>query len=80
MIGHYCMQKEMKRALARDAAGECAIVPVVVRACRFDKLPLGRIQAIVPGGKPVDEHEKKDAAWLDVTKQLDRAIPGLKKR
>ncbi len=26
----YCMQKEMTRALAREAAGQCAIVPIVV--------------------------------------------------
>jgi len=55
-------------------------VPVVVRACRFDKLPLGDIEAILPGGKPVDEHERTDSAWFEVTKQLDRVIARLKRR
>jgi len=76
----YCMQKEMQRALERDAAGQCAIVPVVVRACPFTKLELGQIQAIQPKGKPVKTHKDRDAAWLEVTKQLDRVITRLKKR
>ncbi len=76
----YCMQKEMQRALERDAAGECAIVPIVVRACRFEKLEVGQLQAILPKAKPIKQHKDRDAAWLDVTKQLDRVIAQLKKR
>jgi hypothetical protein len=76
----YCTQKEMKIALARDLAGECAIVPIVVRACRFDKLELGKIQAILPKGKPIKQHKDRDAAWLEVTQQLDRVIAKLKRQ
>lgn len=75
----YCMQKEMQWALARDAAGECAIVPIVVRNCRFDKLTVGKIQAILPDAKPIKNHRDRDAAWLEVTKQLDKVIARLKK-
>lgn len=76
----YCMHKEMDRALERDTAGECAIVPIVVRSCRFDKLEVGQTQAILPKAKPIKEHKDRDAAWLEVTKQLDRVIARLKKR
>lgn len=76
----YCMQDEMKRALERDAAGECVIVPIVVRACRFEKLDVGKIQAILPNGKPIKQHKDRDVAWLEVTKQLDRVLARLKKR
>ena len=74
----YCFLKEMERACERDKAGECAIVPVVVRACAFTKLELGELQAIVPNGKPVKQNRDRDAAWLEVTKQLDRVIANLK--
>jgi hypothetical protein len=37
-------------------------------------LKLGGIQAILPGRKPVADHDKSDAAWFDVTKQLDTVI------
>jgi len=76
----YCMQKEWEIAKQRDAKGECAIVPIVVRACRFDKLEVGQIQAIYPGGKQIKAHRDRDAAWLEVTKQLDRVITRLKKQ
>lgn len=79
MGSYFCMEKELALAVERHGKGECEIVPVIVRASRFDKLPLGKIQAIIPGNKPVDEHEKKDPAWLEVTKQLDRVIARMKK-
>jgi internalin A len=73
----YCFLKEMRRARERDEAGECAIVPIVVRACAFSKLELGQLQAILPNGKPVKQNKDRDAAWLEVTKQLDRVIARL---
>jgi internalin A len=76
----YCYLKEMKRAVEGDAAGECAVLPVVIRACAFQKLELGQIQAILPNGKPIKQHQDRDAAWLAVTNQLDAVIAKLKKR
>jgi internalin A len=75
----YCYLKEMAIARERDKAGVCAIVPIVVRACQYTKLELGDIQAILPGGKPIKQHKDRDAAWLEVTKQLDRVIPSVYK-
>jgi internalin A len=75
----YCMEKELPRVMARRQKGGCAIVPIVIRACRYDKLELGDIQAILPGGKPVNEHKKQDSAWMEVTKQLDRVLAKLKR-
>jgi internalin A len=80
IASNYCYVKEMQRALERDAAGECAIVPIVVRACPYEKLELGQMQAIVPGRRPIEEHKHRAAAWLEVTKQLDRVIANLKNK
>jgi len=41
---------------------------------------LGRLQAILPNGKPIKQNKDRDAAWLDVTKQLDKVIARLKQR
>jgi len=76
----YCFKQEMQIARERDKAGECAIVPIVVRACRYDQVELGRLQAILPNGKPIKQNKDRDAAWLDVTKQLDKVIARLKQR
>lgn len=74
----YCVQKEMKIAIKREARGECAIVPIVVRACRSDKMPIGKIQAICPNGKPIKNSRDRDVAWKQVTEQIDRVIKDLR--
>lgn len=70
----YCFRKEMQIAREREMAGDCTIVPIVVRACAYEKLALGQLQAILPNGKPVKQNKDRDAAWLEVTKQLDKVI------
>ena len=70
----YCFQKEMQIARERETAGDCTIFPIVVRACAYEKLELGELQAILPNGKPVKQNKDRDAAWLEVTKQLDKVI------
>jgi internalin A len=80
MRSYYCMDKELKRAVERHERGECELVPVVVRACRFEKLELGRIQAILPGGKSVKQYTDRDRAWLEVTKQIDRVIARVRRK
>src|SRR5262249_7104235 len=64
----YCMGRELPRVLGRNARGECEIIPIVVRACRYDKLALGTIQVVLPGGKSIDEYDKRDRAWEHVTR------------
>lgn len=75
----YCMDRELPRAMERQARGECELIPIVIRACRYDKLDLGKIQAILPKGKPIDEHDKKDPAWEAVTRKLDLVLRRIKK-
>jgi internalin A len=74
------MDKELPLAMERRAKGECEIVPITVRTCRYDKLELGAIKAIEPNAKPINKHRDRDSAWLEVTKELDRVIEKLKNR
>ncbi|MFL5354924.1 toll/interleukin-1 receptor domain-containing protein [Archangium sp.] len=48
----YCMEKELPRALSRREAGACELVPIVIRACRYDKLDLGKIRPSSPVANP----------------------------
>ena len=76
---NYCMQVEAKRALERAEKGECAVVPIVIRACPFEKLELGTIQAIPPNRKPVKEHRDRDKAWKLVCGKLELVFARLRK-
>jgi internalin A len=71
----YAMNKEIPAALRRP---ECVLVPIVVRPSRADKLDVGKLQAILPGGKAVSQHDRPDDAWMEVTQHLDRVIARLK--
>lgn len=72
----FCIEKELARAVELGIE----VVPILIRACRYDKeLRLGGIQAIRPGGKPVETADN-DAAWVQVTRQLDKVIERVRKR
>jgi hypothetical protein len=74
IASQYAMEKEVPAALARQ---DCVVVPIEVRPCRADKLELGEIQAIRPGGKAISQHDRVDDAWMEVTRHLDRVLAGL---
>jgi internalin A len=76
MRSDYAMEKEVPYALKRHERGECVVIPVVARPARWEKL-FGSIQAVMPHGKPVSQAADKDAAWEEVTKQLDKVIARL---
>jgi hypothetical protein len=76
----YCMQVETKRALERAAEGKCAVVPVVIRACPYEQLDLGAIQAILPDRNPVKNHRDRDTAWKLVCQELERVFARLRQR
>jgi hypothetical protein len=77
LASQYVMEKEVPAALARK---DCVVVPIEVRPCRADKLELGEIQAIRPGGKAISQHDRADDAWMEVTRHLDRVFAGLTSR
>jgi internalin A len=70
----YCIEKELTRALERNASGEIAVVPVAVRKSRVEITPIGKLQIIEPGGKAVEDHRKRSSAWYEVTGQLNEVI------
>lgn len=54
--------------------GDCEVAPVLVRQCWFDRAPVGALQIIRPGDRAVDDHDKRDPAWMEVLRKLDKVI------
>jgi TIR domain len=52
----YCYGVEMARAIEREQAKMARAIPVIIRFCNWQPTPLGRLQVLPPGGRPV-------AAW-----------------
>jgi hypothetical protein len=74
LASDYCYDKEMKRALARHEAGQCTVIPVILRPCDWHDAPFGGLLAAPKDGKPITQWPDLDSAFLDVTQAIKRAL------
>lgn len=77
LASSYCFGVEMKRALERGAAGECVVIPVIVRPCDWMHPPLSDLLAVPRDGKAITMWPNYDEAMKDVTLQIRRAVTKL---
>jgi tetratricopeptide (TPR) repeat protein len=67
----YIRDHELEPALAREARGECVVVPVIVRDTPlWEESAFARLQVLPTGGKPVKAWRSRDKAWKDVVENL----------
>jgi hypothetical protein len=76
LASDYCYEKEMGRALERHEAGECKVIPVILRPCDWHDAPFGKLLAAPRDGKPITQWPDIDEAFLDVTRAIKSALPG----
>lgn len=74
----YCWDKEMIRALERHRAGKARVVPIILRPCDWQSSPLGELQALPRGGKPVTRWADRDEGFLDVVRGIRVVIEELR--
>jgi hypothetical protein len=70
----YCFGREMGRALERHTAGECVVIPVVLRACDWKATPFAHLLAVPRDGRPVTQWPDRDEAFLDVAQSVRKAL------
>ena len=68
----------MDRARERHVRGSCRIVPVVVRACMWDRTSLAALQAVPRDGRPVESAPDRDVAWREVGDAIGRVAEELR--
>lgn len=66
----YCYSTEMKRALERHEAGECIVIPVILRPVDWFGTPIGKLQALPTSGKPVTTWPDMDDAFSDIARNI----------
>ncbi|WP_316159458.1 TIR domain-containing protein [Bradyrhizobium sp. SZCCHNRI3042] len=74
LASDYCYEKEMTRALERHEAGECTVIPVILRPCDWHDAPFGGLLATPKDGKPITQWPDLDTAFLDITQAIKRAL------
>lgn len=73
----YCYDQEMRRATERHAAGECRVIPVILRPVLWEETQFARFQVLPRGGVPVTTWTHADEALLDVARGVRTAIQDL---
>jgi len=62
----YCYKREFEVALERQDATQAQIIPIIIRPVAWEDTPIGKLQALPTGGKPVTTWKNMDQAFLDI--------------
>ncbi|GLV56312.1 tetratricopeptide repeat protein [Dictyobacter sp. S3.2.2.5] len=77
LASDYCYQVEMKRALARDQAGQARVIPVILRPADWKGALFSHLQVLPTDGKAITVWSNRDEAFVDVVTGIRRAIEDL---
>lgn len=70
LASDYCWNKEVQAALSRHKVGTVRVVPIILRPVNWQNTPLGQLQALPRGAKPVTQWDNQDAALEDVVRGI----------
>lgn len=70
----FCYERELPAALERHRQGKAVVVPIIVRACLWQRTPLTDLQVLPRDGKPIREWRNRDSAWSHVAGQLEKIV------
>ena len=71
----YCWEKEMSVALKRHDEGNAIVIPIIVRPLAdWESSPLGTLQALPSGAKPVSKWRPQDDAYVSIAKGIKRVL------
>lgn len=76
----YCYEIEGQVALKRHEAGGARVIPVILRPCRWQSSPFGKLQALPLDAIPVSRWSDLDEACLDVAKGVMKVVDELLSR
>jgi hypothetical protein len=73
----YCYDIEMDRAMARNNAGQCVVIPIILRGCLWQHTPFSKLQALPQDGLPVTSLPDRDRAFASVADGVRIAVEEL---
>jgi hypothetical protein len=75
----YCYGIELQQALERHRRGDARLVPIILRPCHWQRLPIATIQVLPQDGTPVAKWRYPDDAYAAITKSIDEIATQLNK-
>ena len=73
----YINEHEIPKALELHNAGQTVVVPVILKACRWDKTALGTLHALPEKAKPLNEWPLSSAGWKSIADGLAKVFQKL---
>ncbi len=73
----YCFNIEMMKALERHDKGEARVIPIIFREAMWQSTPIGILQALPAGAKPVNLWDKREKALMNVAEGIEKEIKKL---
>ncbi|HMQ61961.1 MAG TPA: TIR domain-containing protein [Flavilitoribacter sp.] len=70
----YILDVEMPIAMGRHDRGEARVIPIFIKPCEWDSLPLSKLNGLPSKGKPVTAYADRDEAWVEVVKGIKRVL------
>lgn len=72
LASNYCYEIEMNIALERDSRNEAKVIPIILRQCDWHSAPFSNMNALPIDGKCVTSWSDMDAAFLNITKGIEK--------
>jgi hypothetical protein len=79
LASDYSYGTELKMAMERHQRGEAKVIPVLLRPVDWKHDPLGKLQVLPSGGKPVTSWPNQDEGFLSVAEGIREVVEDLRK-
>src|SRR6266699_1943266 len=77
MASDYCYSKEMLKALERERAGACRVIPILLRPTDWEGAPFSHLQMRPTDTRPVTSWSNRDEAFWDIALGIRRTLEDL---
>ena len=74
LASRYCYDVEVRRAMALHQAGTVRVIAVILRPCDWQSTDFAKLLVTPTDGKPITKWPDRDEAFLDVVKQIRKAL------
>ncbi len=68
----FCYSVELKEALDEHEKNRKVIIPILIRKCYWDKLPIAEIQGVPQ--PPISSQANPDEGWSEVIEKVDKTL------
>jgi hypothetical protein len=81
----YCYNVELTRAIERHKFGKVRVIPIILRDCDWQMLPvgnmlLGKLQALPQSALPIDQWASRDQAFANIARSIRQIIEQLQQQ